>query len=282
MYNVIIRFYEELNDLIPENMRNRDIHFSFSGKRSIKDLIESFGVPHVEIDLILANGNSIDFSYIINDADRFSVYPVFETLSIEGVTHLRPRPLRDLKFVLDVHLGKLARRLRLLGFDVDYNNRRDDEELANISHDANRILLTRDRQLLKRKNVSKGFIIRDTNPEEQILEIIRRLDLQPLFKPFSRCIECNGIIEKVSPLKGTFCVIKNRIPQGVLSWCNEFYLCRACAKIYWKGSHYDRLKTAVLRITDSANKKDNIEKIEFQEESLNIPTSWTAPFYILH
>ena len=82
MYNIIIRFYEELNDFLPEDRRKRDIDFSFQGKRSVKDLIESFGVPHVEVDLILVNGKSVDFSYIVNDGDRISVYPVFETISI--------------------------------------------------------------------------------------------------------------------------------------------------------------------------------------------------------
>ncbi|HON80431.1 MAG TPA: Mut7-C RNAse domain-containing protein, partial [Spirochaetota bacterium] len=147
MYRVTIRFYEELNDFLPRQDRKRDIEVSFNGRRSIKDFIESMGVPHVEVDLILVHGISVDFNYLIQDGDRISVYPVFERLSIEGVTRLRPAPLRLTRFVLDVHLRKLARRLRLLGFDTDYDEHRDDPELAELSAKENRILLTRDRGL---------------------------------------------------------------------------------------------------------------------------------------
>ena len=245
MYNVIIRFYEELNDLIPKEMRKTNYEFSFSGRRSVKDLIESFGAPHVEVDLILVNGESVDFSYIVNDGDRISVYPVFERLSIEGVTRLRPFPLRDLRFVLDVHLRKLARRLRLLGFDVDYKDIRDDRELAEVSKRTGRVLLTRDRQLLMRRNVSRGMIIRNTDPYKQIVEVIERLDLKSLCRPFSRCIECNGTIQEISSEEDEFISILNRIPEGVLCWCHEYSICASCDKIYWKGSHYDKLKTLV-------------------------------------
>ena len=121
MYRVTIRFYEELNDFLEPSRRKSDIEIVFPERRSVKDLIESFGVPHVEVDLILVNGESVDFSRIVADGDRISVYPVFETLDIGPVTRLRPDPLREPRFVLDVHLRKLARRLRLLGFDVDFS-----------------------------------------------------------------------------------------------------------------------------------------------------------------
>ena len=138
--------------------------------------------------------------------------------------------------------------MRLLGFDVDYEDKRDDRELARISQETNRILLTRDRQLLMRKNVSRGLIIRNTDPDKQIVETIHRLDLWPLCKPFTRCIECNGEIRNVSLDEHEFKRIKNRIPDGVLSWCKEFHLCSSCDKIYWKGSHYERLRAIIDRI----------------------------------
>lgn len=241
MYSITIRFYEELNDFLPAGMRKRDIPFSFNGKRSVKDLIESMGVPHVEVDLILVNGTSVDFSYIVNDGERISVYPVFESLDISGITRLRPSPLRDTKFVLDVHLRKLCRRMRLLGFDTDYGDHRDDALLAEISSRENRILLTCDRQLLMRKNVSRGIIIRSRDPEEQIVEVIERLQLHSLIAPFSRCLECNGIIEDVRPGQTGFDKIKGSIPPGVLEWCSEYFQCPSCKRIYWRGSHYDRL-----------------------------------------
>src|SRR4030042_365879 len=167
MYHVTIRFYEELNDFLEHSRKKRDIESAFPGRRSVKALIESFGVPHVEVDLILVNGASVDFSYIVEDGDRISVYPVFETLAIGTVTRLRPRPLREPRFVLDVHLNKLARRLRLLGFDVDYAPARDDNALADVAERENRILLSRDRQLMMRKKGSRGLYVRNTDPEPQ-------------------------------------------------------------------------------------------------------------------
>lgn len=249
MYNVTIRYYEELNDFLPEEDRKRDIEISFKNRRSVKDLIESMGIPHVEVDLILVNGESVDFSYIVKDGDRISVYPVFERLSIAGATRLRDLPLRDPKFVLDVHLRKLAKRMRLLGFDVDYDKSRDDPELAEISEREGRILLTRDHQLLKRKDVSKGLIIRNTDPEKQILEVLDRLDLRDKISPFSRCIICNGFIESLKMDSDGFKAIKHEIPEGVLSWCGRFFICRSCGKIYWEGSHHDKLMKYIDKLT---------------------------------
>jgi uncharacterized protein with PIN domain len=248
MYRVTVRFYEELNDFLPQQDRKSDLELSFSGRRSIKDFIESMGVPHVEVDLILVHGVSVDFNYLIQDGDRISVYPVFERLPIEGVTRLRPEPLRLTRFVLDVHLRKLARRLRLLGFDTDYGETRDDPELAEISANENRILLTRDRGLLKRKIVTRGLIIRNTDPEKQVIEVIERLHLRNSIKPFTRCISCNGIIKSLDMKSELFHGRKGTVPPGVLAWCSEYYICDSCGKIYWKGSHYDRMVSFIEKI----------------------------------
>jgi len=253
MYSIIIRYYEELNDFLPPDRKKRDIAFSFAGRRSVKDLIESMGVPHVEVDMILVNGTSVDFNYIVADGDRISVYPVFESLDISGVTRLRLSPLRNTGFVLDVHLRKLARMMRLLGFDVDYEDHRDDELLAEISERENRILLTCDRQLLMRKIVSRGIIIRSRNPEEQIIEVIERLQLKQLLAPFTRCIECNGCLADLIAGSPEFDSLKNRIPPGVLEWCNEYFYCPSCGRIYWRGSHYDKLKKRVDRVISRIN-----------------------------
>ncbi len=248
MYSITIRYYEELNDFLSPDKRKKDISFSFRGQRSIKDLIESMGVPHVEVDMILVNGLSVDFNYIVADRDRISVYPVFESMDISGVSGLRPSPLRNTKFVLDVHLRKLARNMRLLGFDVDYEDSRDDELLADISEKDNRILLTCDRQLLMRKIVSRGIIIRSRNPDLQIIEVIERLQLKSLISPFTRCIQCNGLLKALPAGSAEFESLKYRIPAGVLEWCTEYNLCPSCGRIYWSGSHYDKLKERVERI----------------------------------
>lgn len=245
MYTVTLRFYEELNDFLPEIMKKRDFEYSFRGRRSVKDLIESLGVPHVEVDLILVNGEPVGFDYILGDGDRASVYPVFERLCLEGVTRLRPAPLRDPRFVADVHLRKLARRLRLLGFDVDFREGCDDPELAAISFHEGRILLTRDRQLLMRRKVERGLIIRSTDSDEQVREVLGRLNLHARCAPFTRCVECNAVIHPLEYGGTEFETEMEAIPEGVRAWCREFYRCEGCRKIYWKGSHYHRL-TAIV------------------------------------
>lgn len=249
---VTIRFYEELNDLLPGNERKRDLVVENRDRRSVKDLVESLGVPHVEVDLILVNGEPVDFSYIVRDGDRISVYPEFEGLDISGATRLRPCGLREPRFVLDVHLGKLARLLRLLGFDADYGKRRDDRELEDISHREKRILLSRDRRLLMRKKVDRGLVVRDTDPEKQVVEVLRRLDLWSSMRPFTRCIECNGAIEPLPLTDARFEEEKHRIPGGVLARFREFRLCGSCGRVYWKGSHYDRLKRTVDGMAEGA------------------------------
>src|SRR5262249_11501077 len=150
------RFYAELNDFLPPDLRFREFPHSFPEGATVKDRIESLGPPHPEVDLILVNGESVDFSRRLRDGDRVSVYPVFEACASAGLNRLRPEPLRDPRFVLDTHLGKLAGRLRMVGFDTLYRNCYTDEQLARISRDERRILLTRDVGLLKRSAVTHG------------------------------------------------------------------------------------------------------------------------------
>src|SRR5262249_31383318 len=156
MNRACFRFYAELNDFLPPGRRGVTFTYSFEGSPSIKDLIEALGVPHTEVDLILVNGESVDFAYRVREGDRISVYPVFESLDITPLLRVRPRPLRETRFVLDTHLGRLAAYLRLLGFDTLYRNDAGDDELARISSGEGRILLTRDRGLLKRSQVTHG------------------------------------------------------------------------------------------------------------------------------
>jgi len=247
-FSVTIRFYEELNDFLKKYPRKQDLTFRFGGRRSVKDLIESFGVPHVEVDLILVNGESVGFDYIVRDGDRISVYPVFERLDIRRTSLLRENPLRTTRFVLDVHLGKLARHLRLLGFDTDYERFRDDPELAALSAREHRVLLTRDRRLLMRQIVQWGLILRSDQPLTQVEEVLNRLDLWEDIRPFTRCLACNGEIRPV-PADGSLSArMKDRIPPKVLAWCRDFYCCSACGRVYWQGSHYDNLMRRVEQI----------------------------------
>lgn len=246
MKTAYFRFYEELNDFLPLEKRKIRFEKNFTGRTSVKDMIESLGIPHTEVDLILVNGKSVDFSYLLNDKDKISVYPVFESFDISEVQHLRSRPLREPKFVLDVHLGKLTRYMRMMGFDSIYKNNFENDELTRISLDDKRTILTRDRETLKRNEVTHGYWVRNENPEEQLKEIIERFDLKNLINEFTRCLECNTLLNEIEKEN-----ILDRLPQKVKEWHNEFFLCPQCSRIYWKGSHYEKMNKLISKIKGS-------------------------------
>lgn len=152
----------------------------------MKDAVEALGVPHTEVDLILLNGVSVGFDEALHDGDRVAVYPVFEAIDVAGLTRLRPEPLRVVRFVADVHLGTLARYLRLLGFDTLWRNDLDDDEIIDLSLAEKRIILTRDRGILRTGRVSHGYRLRATQPLLQLEEVVRRLDLERLIAPHTR------------------------------------------------------------------------------------------------
>lgn len=232
------RFYAELRDFLddPDGRLLR----RFEVSPSVKDLIESSGVPHTEVDLVLVNGDPVDFGHRIQDGDRVSVYPVFETFDIEDVTQVRASPLRETRFVLDVHLGRLARYLRLLGFDTRYSVDRSDPELVATSLREDRILLTRDLELLKHGDLTHGYFVRATDPREQLLEVVERLHLGGSIEPFTRCMACNGALRPVEKSR-----VADRLPDGVRREQDRFWQCEECEKIYWRGSHMDRLEELV-------------------------------------
>jgi uncharacterized protein with PIN domain len=233
---VSIRFYEELNDFLPPDRHKVTFTHKIKERGSIKDLIESLGVPHTEVDLILVNGTSVGFDYLVKANDQISVYPVFEALDITPLVRLRPVPLRVTRFVLDSHLGKLAAYLRMLGFDTLYRNDYDDATLANISANEKRILLTCDRRLLMRKIITHGYFVRARLPHEQIAEVLQRFDLFNALKPFTRCLHCNGLLQPVEKQ-----AIESRLLPLTRAYYNNFAECPDCHKIYWQGSHYQRM-----------------------------------------
>ena len=243
---VSIRFYEELNDLLPSSKRKKWYKTKISGRRTVKDLIESQGIPHTEIDLILVNGKPTTFGQIMHEGDDISVYPVFESLDISSVTLLENRPLREPKFILDVHLGRLAKYLRVMGFDTLYKNNYSDDNIADISSKEKRIILTRDKGLLMRNSVQRGYWVRNTNVKDQTFEILRRFNLINQVNPFKRCMECNGVIEPVK--KET---IVDLIQPGTRKYFDEFFRCTGCKKIYWKGSHYGRMNEFISQVINA-------------------------------
>ncbi len=237
------RFYAELNDFLPPRLRFTNIPLSFKGRQTVKHLAESLGVPHPEIDLILVNGESVDFGCITQDGDRVSVYPVFETIDISNAIHLRPRPLRDLRFILDGHLGRLAAYLRMLGFDAAYHNDIPDDILAGQSVSEHRVLLTRDRGLLKRKCILRGYCLRSSDPFEQLREIVQRFDLFDRFQPFTRCMACNGLLRDVEK-SAILHLLEPRTRQFIC----HFKQCESCSKVYWRGHHTDQMEQIIQRI----------------------------------
>ena len=234
---VTFRFYEELKDFLPKDKRSQPFTIALNGNPSVKDTIEALGIPHTEVDLILVNSKPVEFSYRLKDKDYISVYPVFESLDISDITILRNNGLRNPKFILDTHLGKLARYLRLAGFDTFYCNDLEDSEIIKISLDDNRIILTRDKGILKNSSVTHGYYIRSQKPKEQIKEVIRRFDLESLIKSFTICSSCNGKIVTVSKD-----LIFKQLKSLTKKHYNRFYMCSECKKIYWEGSHYRRIK----------------------------------------
>ncbi len=234
------RFYEELNDFLSPSRRKRSFRYAFADNATVKQAIEALGVPHTEIELILVNGAPVDFSHRIEHGDRVSAYPVFESLDITPLVKLRPGPLRVIRFLTDAHLGALAKRLRLLGFDTRHAGNRNDSEIATLSVSERRILLTRDRELLKRKQVSHGCYIRQIDPELQLAYVVQRLDLRTAARPFTRCVECNGTLSETTAAE-----VADRIPPDVAGRFRRFWICAGCERVYWRGSHYRSLSIRV-------------------------------------
>jgi uncharacterized protein with PIN domain len=242
----ILRFYAELNDFLPEARRQREFRYRFSGTPSVKDTIEAIGVPHTEVDVILVDGESVDFAHLLRGGERVAVFPVFERYDVSPVTRLRPAPLRESRFVADVHLGTLARNLRLLGFDTIWERDLADEAIIDIAARDRRIILTRDKGILKNGRVTHGYWLRATDPSEQLEEVIAALDLAGSIDAYTRCMECNGILEPIGRLEAA-----RSVPLQVFLVYREFKRCRCCGRTYWRGSHLKRLDRIVERARTS-------------------------------
>jgi uncharacterized protein with PIN domain len=243
MSRICLRFYAELNDFLPPALRGTDIRHEFERRASVKDMIEAFGVPHTEVEVILVNGRAVDFSYIVQDGDRISVYPMFESVDITPLLRLRSEPLRRPKFILDSNLGRLARYLRLLGLDCLYRNDYRDAEIARIASEQQRTVLTRDRTLLQRKIITHGYFVRAQQPRRQVREVLARFDLYRQVEPFSRCTRCNGELETVDKQ-----VIVERLEPKTRKYYDDFRRCSQCGQVFWQGSHHARMQQLVAAL----------------------------------
>ena len=240
MTQVTLRFYAELNDFLPPERRWRDWTLSGEGQVPVRHLIESCGVPHTEVELILRGGLSIDSETRVADGDRIAVYPMFETFDVRPLLRLRPQPLRHLRFLADAHLGSLARDLRMLGFDTVWHNDLGDATLVRLAAAEGRTILTRDRQLLMRREVTHGCYIRPGSGGDQLAYLVERLQLCAELVPFTRCLACNGPIVPVAAE-----VVRALVPPGVLVRHFEFWRCADCHRVYWKGSHWAAMQRRI-------------------------------------
>ena len=235
-----IRCYAELNDFLPPSQRGRAFALAFTVPGSVKDALESLGIPHPEIDLILINGEPAGFDRILTPGDRVAAFPPFRRLDVAGTSPVHLPPLEVPRFVLDGHLGRLARHLRLLGFDAVHEARADDASLAARAAAEDRILLTRDLDLLKRRVVRRGYRVRSIEPRRQLVEVMQRFDLAGRIAPFTRCLACGEPLVAATPDE-----VASRLPTGVFGRYSAYQRCPGCGRVDWPGSHFRRLSALV-------------------------------------
>ena len=231
----LIRVYGDLNDFLPLSRRDTWFAHPCKGRETVKNLIETCGVPHPEIGALFVDGHPVNFDYLMQPGDAIEAFPIAATP--DAHIALRP-PLNDVRFVLDTHLGRLAAYLRMLGYDCLYRNDAHDAELARLAGEEQRILLTRDLGLLKRSIVIYGAFVREIIPSRQIVEVMRRFNLTPTSTVFQRCMRCNGLTTPVSKAE-----IDHLLEPKTRQYFDTFRRCTACGKIYWQGSHYTRMAT---------------------------------------
>ena len=233
-----LTFHGDLPDLLHRRWRGRQRLIKADTRRaSVKDVIESFGLPHTEVGRLEVQGRQVDFSLVVGEDLAIEIFPILPPWNVFDPTLLRPRPLTNIKFIVDVNVGKLARFLRMAGFDTLYDHRWKDDKLVALSCREQRILLTRDLSLLQRKQVEFGRYIRALCPNEQLLEVIGLLGLERHVVPFSRCMVCNTPLQPIAKEK-----IKHRLQPLTRKYYNSFSRCPGCRRIYWPGSHLDGMR----------------------------------------
>lgn len=232
-----LRFYDGLNDFLKTSLRQKAIQYPLKGRQSVKDMIESLGVPHTEAAMIIANGEPVQFGYLVMPGDRIAVYPAFRRLEMDSESLLQPATPDPPLFIADAHLGRLARYLRMLGFDCLYRKDSRDKEIINSSLQENRIILTRDMGILKNGKVTYGYFIRSQEPKKQLMEVVNHYHLYEKIRPFERCMICNGILKEVEMER-----VKDQAPPKTLMYYDRFFQCSNCGKAYWEGSHFENMK----------------------------------------
>jgi len=253
MLTVNLFFQNYLKELLKKAQRGPSplVH-QFDRKASIKDVVESLGIPHPVIGSLVVNGLEVDFDYILRDSDTVEVRPLTPPLDPCAPTLLRPQALGKIAFIVDVNAGKLALYLRMLGFDTLYGNDLRDSKLAAIARDQERILLTRDVSLLKRKIITHGYLLRENTPRKQLADIVRLYDLGSRIKPLTRCIPCNGLLVPVDKEE-----IMDRLEPLTKKYYHSFRICEACGRIYWPGTHHEKIHAFIDEILAAVRQDQN-------------------------
>ena len=238
-------FHASLNDFLPEEKRGQWVSYSFQNMPALKDAVEAIGVPHPEVAALLVNGQARPFLRPLRGQDQVVVYPKAHSLQLPEEYQLRPDYRGKERFVADVHLGKLSRQLRMLGFDCLYENDYSDKTIASIAEQEERIVLSRDIGLLKHKSIHWGYWLRSQQSEEQLQEVVQYFKLGQKMSPLSRCIACNGRIEPVPKTE-----VMEEVPPKTRQYFEEFFQCKSCKRVYWKGSHYEHMQEFIGRVNE--------------------------------
>lgn len=239
MVTATFRFHAELNDFLPAARRNQALQVECARAATTKHMVEALGVPHTEVGLLIVNGVEATMTRQLAPGDLVEVFP----------GSLAPEP--PARFVADAHLGGLARLLRMTGFDTLYDNNFDDAEIAAISSSQNRIVLTRDRDLLIRKEIMLGCYVRALKAEEQAQQVLLRYQLAPHANPFSLCLSCNAPLRSAAK-----CEVESCLPPRVRELHQEFSRCDLCGRVYWKGSHWQRMDALLGRLLNAGQARD--------------------------
>ncbi|WP_323141404.1 Mut7-C RNAse domain-containing protein [Massilia phyllosphaerae] len=256
MVHATFRFYDGLNDFLARAQRGVDATVPCARDATTKHMIEALGVPHTEVELILVNGASSGLERILEEGDRVAMYPRFARLDVAPLARLPQQPPGRLRFVADAHLGGLARLLRMAGFDTIYRNTIADGQIEELAVIETRIVLTRDRELLKRRGVEFGCYVRALHAQEQLHEVFDRYRLAERARPFTLCLHCNAPLRSVAKAE-----VLDRLPPAVCASQEIFTTCDCCGRVFWKGSHWKRMAAMLDAAMDddqlSAPEEDN-------------------------
>ena len=240
-FTVRLHFHSDLDFFLGSVRRPGLVERGLTEKTSVKDIIESCGVPHPEVDIIRVAGQVVGFDHTLAQDADIEVFPVENPETILTEKHLQTSQV--LVFVADGHLGRLTRSLRLLGFDVAYEQKASDRQLLDVMTRENRALLTRDRRLLMHSVVQHGYCPRSQNADEQTIEVVRRFNLVNSIAPFTRCLRCNAQLQDAAKAN----VIEKLEPLTKIYY-NQFRRCLGCGQIYWAGSHFSKLEQWLQKI----------------------------------